>query len=487
LLFDTTSGRASNALMKRVSGSIIAAAVLGFLVAGCHSNQNQNQNQAQNQSQSQPAADPAAANMVPMSSSDSGAGTQNPPPPPPDQASQAPDNSGADQGQPSGQGQNQPGDQYQSQSGDQYQSAPPPEQYGNDYGETEEDASAEAPPPIPEYEQPPAPEPDSIWTPGYWAYAPQGYYWVPGVWVMAPWIGALWTPGYWDFYGRQYYWRPGYWGPHIGFYGGVNYGCGYYGDGYRGGYWRDRHFYYNTAITRVNETVIHNVYIYHVENRFNNSRVSYNGGRGGLMYRPTRQEMAARNERHYAPLAAQQDLVRRAAQNRAQFAAVNHGRPQVAVQNRLTNEMGRVPAARPENVLGATQMPANRTGIGGGTTRRPAPSGNAPHRTIAPRNQIRPAANPQNYRATPEQRPQARPQAQRRSSHPMIPARPDTRPIPQARPQTRPQPQPQRQERPIPESQSRPLPQNQARPQSKPKPKPQPHNQGQPQDQRPQP
>ena len=53
---------------------------------------------------------------------------------------------------------------------------------------------------------------------------------------------------------------PGYWGPHVGFYGGINYGFGYFGAGYDGGYWRGRDFYYNRSVTRVNTTVIHNVY-----------------------------------------------------------------------------------------------------------------------------------------------------------------------------------------------------------------------------------
>ena len=35
-----------------------------------------------------------------------------------------------------------------------------------------------APPPIPVYAQPVAPGDGYIWTPGYWAYGPDGYYWV---------------------------------------------------------------------------------------------------------------------------------------------------------------------------------------------------------------------------------------------------------------------------------------------------------------------
>jgi hypothetical protein len=54
-----------------------------------------------------------------------------------------------------------------------------------------------APPELPVYEQPPIPEQNDIWTPGYWAYGDEGYFWVPGTWVLAPQVGFLWTPAYW--------------------------------------------------------------------------------------------------------------------------------------------------------------------------------------------------------------------------------------------------------------------------------------------------
>ena len=50
---------------------------------------------------------------------------------------------------------------------------------------TDEQAS-EPPPPLPEYDQPSAPDADYQWTPGYWAWSPEGYYWVPCAWVAAP-------------------------------------------------------------------------------------------------------------------------------------------------------------------------------------------------------------------------------------------------------------------------------------------------------------
>jgi hypothetical protein len=108
----------------------------------------------------------------------------------------------------------------------------------------------EAPPPLPDYEQPSCPVEGYIWTPGYWAYA-GGYYWVPGTWIAPPSVGLLWTPGYWGFVGGVYAFHAGYWGPHVGFYGGVNYGFGYVGTGFVGGRWVGGAFAYNQAVTNI--------------------------------------------------------------------------------------------------------------------------------------------------------------------------------------------------------------------------------------------
>jgi hypothetical protein len=94
-----------------------------------------------------------------------------------------------------------------------------------------------APPLLPVYVQPVCPGPGYIWVPGYWAYNDFGYYWVPGTWVRAPFVGAFWTPGYWGWADGSYVWHEGFWGPEVGFYGGVDYGFGYFGVGYVGGYW----------------------------------------------------------------------------------------------------------------------------------------------------------------------------------------------------------------------------------------------------------
>src|SRR5271169_3217807 len=146
------------------------------------------------------------------------------------------------------------------------------------------------PPAIPVYVQPACPTEGYLWTPGYWSYGPAGYYWVPGVWVSPPRAGVLWTPGYWGFAGGVYGWHGGYWGPHVGFYGGVNYGFGYGGVGFGGGAWRGGAFAYNSAVvnvgggfrnTYVDRTVINNTTII--------NHTSYNGV-GGVTAQPTAME-----------------------------------------------------------------------------------------------------------------------------------------------------------------------------------------------------
>lgn len=88
-----------------------------------------------------------------------------------------------------------------------------------------------APPELPVYEQPILLDEGYIWIPGYWAYGEDGYYWVPGTWVLPPFVGFLWTPPYWSWSEGYFIFHPGYWGPHVGYYGGINYGYGYYGYG----------------------------------------------------------------------------------------------------------------------------------------------------------------------------------------------------------------------------------------------------------------
>jgi hypothetical protein len=192
-----------------------------------------------------------------------------------------------------------------------------------------------APPEIPVYEQPLCPAEGYIWTPGYWAYGDDDYFWVPGTWVLAPRVGVLWTPGYWGWGGGGYMWHVGYWGPHVGFYGGINYGFGYVGEGYYGGRWDGGHFAYNRAVNNVNVTVVHNTYNTRITNNYvNNTRVSYNGGNGGVTARETARDRQAAQEHHIQMASVQAQHEQAARQDRSQFAKVNNGRPNVAATPR---------------------------------------------------------------------------------------------------------------------------------------------------------
>jgi len=218
------------------------------------------------------------------------------------------------------------------------------------------------PPPIPVYVQPPCPSEGYMWVPGYWAYDPSfgDYYWVPGTWVQAPQPGYLWTPGWWGWGGSAFLWHSGYWGPRVGFYGGINYGFGYFGNGYEGGRWDHDRFYYNRSVTNVNVTHITNVYNTTIINN-NVTRVSYNGGNGGLHTRPTAEQEQIEHEHHLPPIAAQTQHVQEARGNPELRASANHGKPPIAATAR-PNEFkgeGAVPA---KEAGGEYHPPANREG-----------------------------------------------------------------------------------------------------------------------------
>ena len=181
---------------------LLAMTVVLFTV-GCPKSQDQSTGgSAQTGTQDQ-SSDPASANLAPADSS-----TAQP-------ASYSAPNTGGSY------------DQAPNQASDQGSDDP-------GYGEQPVEYADQPPPPLPDYDQPPSPGDGYLWTPGYWGWGQGGYYWVPGGWVEAPYEGALWTPGYWGYHNHRYGFYRGYWGPHIGFYGGVDYGFGYVGIGYQG-------------------------------------------------------------------------------------------------------------------------------------------------------------------------------------------------------------------------------------------------------------
>lgn len=211
------------------------------------------------------------------------------------------------------------------------------------------------PPALPVYAQPICPGPGYMWTPGYWAWSDDGgYYWVPGTWVVAP-VGMLWTPGWWGWGGGVYLWHPGYWGPHVGFYGGINYGFGYGGVGFVGGEWRGGSFFYNRYVTNVSVTNVTNVY-----NRtviVNENHVAFNGGAGGVVARPTAREEEYGREHHMEPLQAQTEHRDMAMRDRSNFASENHGRPSIAATARA-GDFSRHSVVAARNAGGEYHAPA---------------------------------------------------------------------------------------------------------------------------------
>jgi hypothetical protein len=208
----------------------------------------------------------------------------------------------------------------------------------------------EPPPPLPVYEQPPLPAPGYIWTPGYWAWNNYDYYWVPGVWVPPPQPGFLWTPGYWAFVGGAYLFHAGYWGPHVGFYGGVDYGFGYNGLGYEGGRWEASRFVYNTAVNNFGGVRVANVYTQNVTAAPGAGRASYNGGPGGVVLRPTPEQERLTTEDHVRPTQLQVSQARTASMEAMQFHSANQGKPAVAA------------TARPGDLKGPGVVPAKAAG-----------------------------------------------------------------------------------------------------------------------------
>ena len=348
-----------------------------------------------------------------------------------------------------------------------------------------------APPPLPVYEQPPCPESGWLWTPGYWAYGEDGYYWVPGAWVPAPYEGALWTPGYWGWSDGFYLFHPGYWGPHVGYYGGVNYGFGYMGVGFVGGRWHDHDFLYNTAVVHVNERVIHTTYVDRtiVERNtiVNDRHVAFSGGPGGIRHDPRPEERLAERDRHMERTSFQTEHVNEAMHDRGSYFKSNGGRPQnLAVarpmgydnhsspgeqrhfdqpnnqgnQNHQQEPQNRQAQQSPLQPRDNHQAPVGRQNYEARPAQPQQPQYRQPEQPQQPQYQPRdnhqaPAGHPNNYEARPAQpeQPQYRqpqqpqqPQYQPRDNHQAPAGRPnnyEARPAPPQQPQYRQPEQPQ--------------------------------------------
>jgi hypothetical protein len=286
-----------------------------------------------------------------------------------------------------------------------------------------------APPGLPIYSQPLIPSVGYIWTPGFWAYGPYGYYWVPGTWVLPPAVGLLWTPGYWGWVNDAYVWNTGYWGPQVGFYGGVNYGFGYTGSGYDGGYWNNGALYYNRAANNIGGTNITNVYTKNINVNQSVTNIAYNGGPGGVRAQPTPAEVAASHEHRIPPTSVQVQHQQAASTNHAQLASVNQGRPPIAATARPGEFTGSgVVAAHGAPARAAEQQPP--------TGQRAVPPNAAGQHAVAGRPGQAPAAQarPAEQHAVPG-RPGQAPTAQARSAEQhAVPGRPAQTPAAQVRP-----------------------------------------------------
>ena len=121
-----------------------------------------------------------------------------------------------------------------------------------------------------------------------------------------------------------YVFHDGYWAPEVGFYGGIDYGFGYTGDGYEGGYWNNGAFFYNTAVNNITNSSVTNVFHKPVTDR-NRSRISHNGGPGGVRARPTSAQLAIAREHRVPATAEQRRHAEAAARNPAMALSHNHG------------------------------------------------------------------------------------------------------------------------------------------------------------------
>jgi hypothetical protein len=266
-----------------------------------------------------------------------------------------------------------------------------------------------APPVIPVYEQPELPAPGYLWSPGYWAWDGSDYYWVPGTWVEPPSSGMLWTPGYWNYQDGLYVWNDGYWGPNVGYYGGVNYGYGYTGVGYQGGYWHGGAFFYNRAVANFGGVHVVNVYNTPVQVR-EVSRVSFNGGPGGLRVQPTPEERRAMTEHHVAPTPLQFQHQQRAATMPEMHAAHNGGRPQILTTARAGDFNHTGPAGLHDHQAGpapgAAMHGPDRPPNGGAMMRRAGPPSQGAESHNQPRDQVQqhePQPQPQHEQGQPRE------------------------------------------------------------------------------------
>ncbi|HEV2703498.1 MAG TPA: DUF4124 domain-containing protein [Steroidobacteraceae bacterium] len=246
----------------------------------------------------------------------------------------------------------------------------------NEYADVAEMTATTAPPELPTRDQPPCPDDGDIWTPGYWSWDGATYFWQPGAWVYPPQVGVFWTPGYWEYTGRVFVFHRGYWGPQVGYYGGINYGFGYWGSGYAGGHWMGREFAYNRALNNVKGHDFRHVYDEPVNNARGTSRLSYNGGPGGTNSLPSAQERFA--ERSRLPAQPQREHLQ----------VVPSPGPSMATAEHHYQPPTRALVPEPSSESAPARSVSN------GTSRQRATAASVNHATPAPTKPSRPRATP---------------------------------------------------------------------------------------------
>jgi hypothetical protein len=320
----------------------------------------------------------------------------------------------------------------------------------------------EAPPPLPDYDQPPIPAEGDLWTPGYWSWNGYEYFWVPGTWVEPPQPGFLWTPGYWAFVGGVYAFHRGYWGEHVGFYGGVSYGFGYGGAGYEGGHWDNGRFFYNRSVTNIGQVDITNVYNQPVTINQTANRASFNGGPGGVDAKPTPVELEAAKDKHIAPTTDQLHNARIAGRTDSAFVSANKGKPSIAATAKPGEFKGR--AVVPAKAAGGPLQPAGAAPGAAGSkgAMTPEPTKTPPESTKTPLEKKLDQPKPEGTKSTPEMKlDQPKPEATKPTPEMKLerPKPEPTKPTPEMKIE-RPKPEPMKSEPQIKLEPNKPAPRN---------------------------
>jgi hypothetical protein len=137
--------------------------------------------------------------------------------------------------------------------------------------------------------------------------------------------------------------------------------------------WAGGAFRYNTAVMRVNTTVIHNTYVDNAVVRnttiVNDRHVAYSGGPGGINHPPTNEERMAEHERHLTPTSFQTQHESTARTNVQNYASHNGGHPaNVATARPMGGEGHGSPSggihnnATPSNTGDRNMQPESRRG-----------------------------------------------------------------------------------------------------------------------------